>query len=65
MRKYRVTEIPKSANTAECNAVITEISLAVFAEMLLCCTTAVPRYRVAYLPRYRDTAILLTGRDGA
>jgi hypothetical protein len=57
MRKYRVTEIPKSANTAECNAVITEISLAVFAEMLLCCYTAVPRYR--------DTAIILTGRDGA
>src|ERR1035437_1615936 len=37
MRKYRVTAIPKSENTAECNAVITEISLAVFAEMLLCC----------------------------
>ena len=48
MSKYRVTEMPKSANTTECNAVITEISLAVYAEMLLCCSTAVPRYRVTY-----------------
>jgi hypothetical protein len=48
MRKYRVAEIPNSVNTAERKAVIAEISLAVYAEILLCCTTAVPRYRVAY-----------------
>jgi hypothetical protein len=45
--KYRVTEIPKAVSTAERKAVNTEISLAVFAEILLCCFTAVPRYRRA------------------
>ena len=47
MRKYRVTEIPNAVFTAERKAVNTEISLAVFAEILLCCFTAVPRYRRA------------------
>jgi hypothetical protein len=47
MRNYRVTEIPKLVNTAVRNVVIAEIGLVVFAEMLLCCYTAVPRYRVA------------------
>jgi hypothetical protein len=40
-------EIPKAVFTAESKAVNTEISLAVFAEILLCCFTAVPRYRRA------------------
>ena len=43
--KYCITEIPKAVNTAEGKAVNTEISIAVYAEMLLCCLTAVPRYR--------------------
>jgi hypothetical protein len=45
--KYRVTEIPNAVNTADRKAVNAEIILAVFAEILLCCSTAVPRYRRA------------------
>jgi hypothetical protein len=43
--KYRVTEIPSAVFTAERKEVNAEISIAVYAEMLLCCLTAVPRYR--------------------
>jgi hypothetical protein len=45
--KYRVTEIPNAVNTAKRKAVNAEISIAVYAEILLCCLTAVPRYRRA------------------
>jgi hypothetical protein len=45
--KYRVTEMPKAVFTAERKSVNTEICLAVFTEILLCCFTAVPRYRRA------------------
>jgi hypothetical protein len=53
--KYRVTEIPNAVFTAKRKAVYAEISkaayaeisIAVYAEILLCCLTAVPRYRRA------------------
>jgi hypothetical protein len=46
-KKYRITEIPNSANTAERKTVFTAISLAVNTEIQLYFLTAVPRYRKA------------------
>ena len=46
--KYRVTEIPNAVNTAGRKEVNTDISLAVYAAILLCFSTAIPRYRMTY-----------------